>query len=142
MFWSSFLSSTALLLLLAAKPALALEVKMDVHASGGSYPVISGLTNLPDGTELSITLVVPGEYLGQGKAIVENGRFASEAFSNNGKPLPSGVANLEVNSVLASSEKVRAVIGEHGEKMTGPHVTTLAGTSFRTVHMSSKLAIP
>ncbi|HEE9760143.1 TPA: hypothetical protein R8F97_001012 [Pseudomonas putida] len=139
---SSLLSRTALLLLLAASPTWALEVKMDVNASGGSNPVISGLTNLPDGTELSITLVVPGQYLGQGKAIVENGRFASEAFSDNGRPLPSGVANLEMNSVLASSEKVRAVIGEHGEKMTGPYVTALAGTRFRTVHISSKLAIP
>lgn len=139
---SSLQSSAALLLFLAATPAQALEVKLDVNTSGGSYPVISGLTNLPDGSELSITLVVPGQYLGQGTAVVENGRFTSEAFSNNGRQLPSGVANIEVNSVLASSEKIRAVIGEHGEKMTGPYVTALPGTRYRTVHRSFKLAIP
>ncbi|MGZ8286101.1 MAG: hypothetical protein ACXW27_08915 [Allosphingosinicella sp.] len=54
-----------------------------------ALPEIAGRTNLPDGTELMITLDGPS-YHGQAKVTVYGGRFASERFSASRRRLPPG----------------------------------------------------
>ncbi len=89
-------------------------------------PTIHGRTNLPDGAELLVGLSRPeSAYFGQAKVTVRDGQFATERFSQNGNPLNPGRYKVEVSMSLAAlqPETVRAVIGEHGEKMSGSWVT-------------------
>ena len=90
-----------LILALVSESSWALEVTMDLKAQGGGYPVIEGTTNLPDGVDVMITLIIPGVYMGQSQTVVSNGKFVSERFSSNGNsPVPSGTARVDVTTSL------------------------------------------
>lgn len=129
---------------MAAK-AWALLPEVTIQADRGSYPVIHGQTNMPDGTALTITLRIPGQYGGMQNVVVVNGRFSSTRFSVNGEhPLPSGKASVEVSSHLPQlqSQTVRAIIGQHGENLEGPLVYSLPGIGGRMIKTTSTLQIP
>lgn len=85
-------------------------------------------TNLPDETELSLTLKGRG-YLAQGKAYVKDGVGISERFTNQGKQLV-GEYTLEVLMPIPSvqSEYVKHFIGENGEYLTGPYIKGALGS--------------
>jgi len=101
-----------------------LEVTLDV-----SYEIQNGKvffivnTNLPDKTELMLTLSNSVGFRAQTKVTIENGTAKSEGFSNKGEPL-SGSFDLAVTMSLPrlQSENVVAVIGSNGEFLTGPYV--------------------
>ena len=134
-----------LILALVSESSWALEVTMDLKAQGGGYPVIEGTTNLPDGVDVMITLIIPGVYMGQSQTVVSNGKFVSERFSSNGNsPVPSGTARVDVTTSLPELQatSVRSIIGEQGEKMTGPFIFTLPGFPGRTIKVSTTLQIP
>lgn len=79
-------------------------------------------SNLPDGSELMITLSGKNtNYIGQNKVVLKNGEAESEEFSNRGEAMESGEYNLSISLSLArlQSDEVRAVIGEDGEYLTG-----------------------
>ncbi|WP_223508814.1 MULTISPECIES: hypothetical protein [unclassified Pseudomonas] len=123
----------------------ALVPEVTIQADQGSYPIIHGQTNMPDGTVLTVTLRIPGQYGGMQNVEVVNGRFASTRFSVNGeRPLPSGKASVEVSSHLPQlqTQSVRAVIGQRGENLEGPLVYSLPGIGGRMIKTTSTLQIP
>ena len=85
-------------------------------------------TNLPDEATLILTLS-SGDYskgtgyTAQSKVTVINNHCTSSGFSKRGEKL-SGDYDLEISMSLPSfqTEAVQAMIGKHGEKMTGPLV--------------------
>ncbi len=101
-----------------------LEVTLDVssEAQGGKV-VFTVETNLPDNTELMLSLSDGSGYLAQTKVYVKNGSAVSEGFTNRGEPL-SGDYSLNVLMPLPKlqPENVIAVIGTKGEFMSGPFV--------------------
>lgn len=85
-------------------------------------------TNLPDETELSLTLQGRG-YLAQGKAFVDGGVAVSERFTNRGDQLV-GDYTLEVLMPIpdVQSDYVKHFIGKNGEYLTGPNLKGALGT--------------
>lgn len=97
-----------------------LEIKIETN--GASKPKILGETNLPDGTELMISLSgKTSNYNGQDKTKVQSGKFESSEFSSDGKNLLSGQYDVDVTMPIPSTQSpsVRAVIGEKGENLKG-----------------------
>lgn len=134
-----------LVMVTMATKVLALVPEVTIQADRGGYPIIYGQTNMPDGTLLTVTLRIPGQYGGMQNVEVVNGRFASTRFSVNGeRPLPSGKASVEVSSHLPQlqSQEVRAVIGDRGENLEGPLVYSLPGIGGRMIKTTSTLQIP
>lgn len=133
-------------LVVMATKVWALVPEVTIQADrGSSYPIIHGQTNMPDGTILTVTLRIPGQYSGMQNVEVVNGKFASTRFSVNGeRPLPSGKASVEVSSHLPQlqSSSVRAVIGQRGENLDGPLVYSLPGIGGRMIKATSTLQIP
>lgn len=100
------------------------EISVDVGGETGK-PEFTINTNLPDETELMLTLSDGADFTAQTKVTIENGAATSEAFSQKGEAL-SGVYSLCVSMSLPrfQSDAVRSVIGEAGENITGPYVET------------------
>lgn len=100
-------------------------------------PIFAITTNLPDDTELLLTLKNNAGYTGQDKVIIADGKGQSGAFSSKGNSL-SGEYTLKVTMGMPSIQKdsVQKVIGSSGEYMTGDLVEkgALAETSYNTVH--------
>ena len=79
-------------------------------------------TNLPDETELMLTLTENGgNYRGQGKVVIKDNAGISEKFSQKGDALPAGQYKLDISMSLAKfqTESVQSVIGVDGEYLTG-----------------------
>jgi hypothetical protein len=110
-------------LLIAAAPAFAFKVTMSAKTEGGDKPAVIGVTNLPDGTELMVT-VKRGEsgYMAQGKVRVSNGSFRAGPFSQKAAPLIPGTYTIEISTPIAAvqSPSVRSVIGRDGSNLEGP----------------------
>ena len=85
-------------------------------------------TNLPDETELSLSLKGRG-YLAQGEAIVKDGRAVSPVFTNRGVSL-EGTYTLEVLMPIPNvqSEYVKHYIGQNGEYLKGQYVKPSLGS--------------
>lgn len=140
-----FVGGTAFLFMVVMVAKVwALVPEVTVQADRGSYPVIHGRTNLPDGTLLTVTLRIPGIYSGMRNVQVENGGFETRFSVNGERPLPSGKASLEVSSHLPQlqSHEVRAVIGQRGENLEGPLVYSLPGIGGRMIKTTSTLQVP
>ena len=90
------------------------QINADFDVSENPDGSFSITTNLPDETELSLTLKGRG-YIAQGKAFVEKGIAISEPFTNQGDPL-FGDFTLEVLMPIPSvqSDYVKHFIGKHG----------------------------
>ncbi|MBC2692611.1 MULTISPECIES: hypothetical protein [Pseudomonas] len=136
--------SAFLIMIGMAAQTLALVPEVTIQADRSGYPIIYGKTNMPDGTLLTVTLRIPGQYGGMQNVEVVNGRFASTRFSVEGRPLPSGKASVEVSSHLPQlqSQEVRAVIGQRGENLEGPLVYSLPGIGGRMIKTTSTLQVP
>lgn len=88
-------------------------------------PTVNGKTNLPDGTELLLTLSrKESRFEAQTKVTVAKGAFRSEQFSQKGADLNPGNYTLEIIMPVSQvqSGEVRKVIGMDGEKLSGPLV--------------------
>lgn len=134
----TMLSKGTLLLMLAvmtAVPAEAMEPTMDIFIDNPLQPIFHGATNLPDGTELMLTLSRPESgYMAQTKMSVVDGHFTTEQFSADHHPLNPGLYKVEVSMGMAGLQpkQVQAVIGGQGQKMTGKLVipSPLGGLEF------------
>jgi hypothetical protein len=128
----------------SASPPFAVTIEASV--SGGARPLVTGKTNLPDGTQLSIHLNKPWrpdgkERLAAGlpacvgvdcnwlqtnsSVVVKNGQFSDGPFTDNGDPLSPGTYILDVWNLFAGSgqpPEVLAILGQHGENLYGPLV--------------------
>ncbi|WP_298281148.1 hypothetical protein [Acidocella sp.] len=106
------------------QPKQSLNVNLFLSDDGSPTPTISGKTNLPDGTELDITLSFDGTPVGEDSAIVTKGAFKVGPFSDQGRELNSGTYSVEVTSGAAELQpaSVQAIIGSDGGSMRGPAV--------------------
>lgn len=86
--------------------------------------VVAGETNLPDGTELLISL--SNESVGftaQDKAIVSNGKFlAGPLGPKSGLAAANYVVEVMMPVPSAQPESVQAIVGNEGQYLTGPLV--------------------
>lgn len=100
-------------------------LRISVEEDSKLRPKIIGETNLPDNTELSVT--VSGKstnFTGQDKASVQAGRFQAGPFGpSNG--LNPGQYTVDVVMPIPpiQPDSVRAVIGQNGENLKGSLVT-------------------
>lgn len=99
-------------------------VSFDVTAGGENGNTVFYIkTNLPDETELMLTLDNGNGYRGQTHCVVANGEAVSDVFSNGGEALSGDyVLTISMSLPKLQSESVRAVIGEKGEFISGPYV--------------------
>lgn len=99
-------------------------VEIEIDFSQAKRPVLTGKTNLPDGTELMTS--VQGEtsdFFGQDRAAVENGSFRAGPFGpTSGLVNGKYVAGVGMPLPRLQSESVKSVIGENGENLKGPIV--------------------
>jgi hypothetical protein len=118
--------ATALVLFLSCPNiAAALEPRIKVDVETPQRPVVKGETNLPDGTELMVTVSrKESSYSAQDKVVVAGGKFQTVSFSQKGNDLNPGRYSVEVLMPYpgVQSQGVRSVVGERGEKLTGPLV--------------------
>lgn len=115
----------SLVLMLIPSVACALNVTVRAKAEGGDRPVIVGVTNLPDGIELMITIRrKESSYMAQNKARVKDEAFRAGPFSQRGAGLNPGTYTIEVSSPLASLQPPHTwpTIGNDGAKLQGPLV--------------------
>jgi hypothetical protein len=93
-----------------------------IETNGTRRPTIVGETNLPDGTDLMISIDSGTiRYNASSKALVQDGHFQSETFSKSNSDLEAGryTAQVSMPVALVQSQSVRAVIGEKGENLKG-----------------------
>jgi hypothetical protein len=111
-----------MLAMMAALPAEAFEPTMDIFVENPLQPIFHGSTNLPDGSELMLTLArSQSGYMAQSQMKVAGGHFTTEQFSADGAPLNPGHYKVEISMSMAALQpaSVQAVIGSEGQKMTG-----------------------
>lgn len=104
---------------------IAIAPTFDVKVETPARPVVTGKTNLPDGTELMVQISrAHSKYSAGTKVKVTSGGFRSEQFSQHGDDLNPGSYKVEISMPGAQlqNDAVRAVIGKTGEKLSGPMV--------------------
>jgi|SRR5579871_5332758 len=109
-----------------------LEPSMNISVENSVQAVFGGTTNLPDHTQLMLTLSrAESGYVAQTTVNVASGHFVTEPFSNGNALLNPGTYKLEVSMSIAALQppSVQAVIGQHGERMKGKLVRpSVSGT--------------
>lgn len=111
-----------------AKNKIEVTIDVEPRLSDGQVE-FAGTTNLPDGTDLTITLS-GSDYHSEMKTIVSNGSFSSiKKFGFEGKSLSAGTYTVVVTmpSPLLQNEDIQKRIGKHGEMLTGQYVSKKAG---------------
>ncbi len=119
-----------MLLAMTAIRAVAMEPTMDIFVENPLQPIFHGATNLPDGSELMLTITRPASgYMAQAKMTVNAGHFTTEQFSADHHPLNPGRYKVWISMGFAALQpkQVQAVIGEHGQRMTGKNVSQQSG---------------
>lgn len=111
----------------AGLPPLSVGVLLNatVQEDAGRRPVVTGETNLPDGTEgIASIESKTTKKGGSDKFAVQEGRFRAGPFSDGGQGLAPGSYTLDVTIAIAQVQpsQVRAVIGQDGENLRGPLV--------------------
>lgn len=104
---------------------LALTPILKTTIENPARPVVVGQTNLPDGTKLMLTISrKESRFEAQAKVTVDKGAFRSEQFSQKGADLNPGKYTLEIVMPVSQMQpgEVRMVIGNEGEKLSGPMV--------------------
>jgi hypothetical protein len=101
-----------------------IDLSIDLKTNVGR-PIITGQTNLPNGTIIMIT--VRGEsnsFVGQDKVYVTNGTFKSTQFTLPESPFDIDKYSVEALMPYANvqPESVRRVIGNTGEWLRGKYV--------------------
>lgn len=116
---------------------------LQVKPSGDpAKPHLSGLTNLPNGTSLTLTVLSPqANFRGEDQVTVVNQRFKSIAFSSEGKPLEPGAYIVEVSAPLSKFQpnKVKKVVGPQYENFVGPQFRLLMG---RWIETKTQFKVP
>ena len=99
-------------------------------------PIFQITSNLPDNTELTLTLENTSGFTAQDKITLQNGQGNSLPFSELGNRL-SGAYTLKVTMGMPSlqDQSVQDVIGSNGEYMTGSFVkeSDLDGSTYHSI---------
>lgn len=103
----------------ATTNSIEVSMKVNVNENNGKIN-ISGSTNLPDQTEMMITLYQYDKTYAQDKVRVSKGTFQSDEFSDHGNAL-HGDFDYEVLMPIASvqPESVKAIIGRNATNLSG-----------------------
>ena len=105
--------------------------------------MVEGTTNLPDGTELLLTISRKASgYMAQDKFNVHGGKFKSSQFSNHGTPFIPGRYVVELVGPLAAVQpaSVRAAIGDNYANFSSPLLKR--GSFGMTLRYEAPLVIP
>lgn len=123
-----WLSGVAIALCLSAC-AQAPETRLTVEATpqAGDTVEVTGETALPDGAQLNVSLLKEAgeEPLVVSLPVVKDARYS--AVLDPKADLPAGSYRVRVEfspQAFAWSDQVKPAVGERGEKLGGPHVTT------------------
>jgi hypothetical protein len=98
-------------------------VMLSARLEGGAKPAVVGVTNLPEGTLLMVTLSrKQSSYSAQDKATVSGGSFRAGPFSQQGSDLNPGTYTIDIGSPLAALQpaSVQAAFGDNGSSLKGP----------------------
>lgn len=126
-----------------AEPS-AIVVEMSVAVTTTNPPVITGSTNLPDGTKLMVHLLgdppacVPRCGIEYESATVQSGRFTTSLKGS--LPLISGSYTIDIVMAGVQPKAVQSVIGKFGEHLRGPYVVTLEGGKYVAVRFPRSTA--
>ena len=107
---------------IAAAGGMPVRMSATANAPQGK-PTIVGVANLPDGTELLVTISRQASgYQAQDKTSVLNGSFRSSQFSDKNQPLLPGKYQANIVAPLAAVQPsaVRAAVGENYSNFGGP----------------------
>jgi len=108
-----------------AAQSLDIAVQIAMHRAPDNALLVTGATNLPEGTKLWIELYDPqaNRLLGQAKTRVTDGMFAASGFTQGGQPHPHGWYSVEViayfNGPWQQPEAVMQIVGREGEYLVG-----------------------
>jgi hypothetical protein len=138
-----------------------LNVQITVLAA--HHLIVSGETNLPDGTVLNISVEKPylpdaQSRLSQGlpacgndcfpyeaTSTVKGGKFSMTPFSGHESEIMSVPYNFTISTPMVQFEPldIQRVLGRHGEYLTGSNVLTqsMPGEDEKMVQYTNKLAI-
>jgi hypothetical protein len=104
-------------------------------------PIVEGVTNLPDGTQLLLTLSrAASGYNAQDKLSVQNGRFRSGQFSNRGEPLLPGSYSLELVGPVTAVQPTASALGKDYANFTSALLKR--GKFGATLEYRATLAVP
>ena len=119
--------------------ALQLTVLVKPIANGAHF---EGRTNLPDGTELMLSIARP-PVVGGDKATVAEGRFGMDILPKGGQPIPNGSYEVEVSTPLGDLQPadVKAQLGSEYEALTGPLLVKSSVSGARIVDYTTKVHI-
>lgn len=98
------------------------KIEFEIENLKSGKPRIIGTTNLPEQTELVISITGDSvKYNGEDKAVVDGGKFESGEFSQQDKPLPPGNYFADIVMPIASvqTQEVQQIIGKNGEYLKG-----------------------
>lgn len=100
-------------------PEINVNLGLEIVENQGKV-VFLGETNLPNGTEIMVTLSNNSGFTAQDKTSVQSGSFESGPFSDKGNSL-SGNYNVKISTPTANVQpsSVKDIIGENGINLTG-----------------------
>lgn len=100
-----------------------INVTMNLENQGNGEFI--GETNLPDGTEIMITLTNDNGYSAQDKRSVQDGSFTFGPFSDKGSSLRNGTYNVEITTPTANvqPDSVKKIIGSNAVNLVGKLIT-------------------
>lgn len=110
-----------------AQPGDTIYATMSVDVLNGDRPIVRGQTNLPDGTELSISIERSnGVPWVSADAEVQKGKFSAGPLDHNGVALGAGTYKMSVimGAATFQPKAVQEWIGQDGEFLDGPLVTS------------------
>jgi hypothetical protein len=99
-------------------------IQLSFGVEGGRRPYALGETNLPEGSLLEVSVRdAQGDKLGALRTTVRAYRFACDPLGPPGG-LPPGEYQVQVALVELGEQPahVRAILGERGERLAGPHL--------------------
>ncbi|CAM5206346.1 hypothetical protein UACE39S_01728 [Ureibacillus acetophenoni] len=101
-------------------PEINVTLDLEILVDQGKVEFI-GKTNLPDETEIMITLTNDNGYTAQDKRSIQDGSFTSGPFSNRKSALHNGTYNVKITTPTASvqTESVKKIIGDKGVNLVG-----------------------
>ncbi len=108
-----------------AAQSLDIAVQIAMHRAPDNALLVTGATNLPEGTKLWVELYDPqtNRLLGQAKTQVTDGMFVASGFTQGGQPYPHGWYSVEViayfNGPWQQPEAVMQIVGREGEYLVG-----------------------
>ncbi|MBD7998656.1 hypothetical protein [Oerskovia gallyi] len=128
----------------SASATIKVELTTDVVVDDDGSVTVTAQSNLPDGTELDGSVSADDVFTAQDRAVLQDGTATFGPFSAKGEALPAGAYAVRVTMPIARNqpEQVTSIIGEHGENLTGPQVSTEDGTGDAVVATSEPLIIP